>query len=155
MNDLTKPTVSDPLELIREIGAPCTDLAAATCPANARLMNFGSDDPRFEELLFASEDDATKNPDQFSEIPFRVVYWTAKPIELTAEDTGEQFRAVRLVLIDDQGETVSFASAGALKSWDLIRSVRGNGPYTPALPCTFKRVSLGGKKFTWRIRPAK
>lgn len=156
MIDPTNPTnPGTSIATLRSIGVPVTHLAKDGVADEYRLCSFGPGDDDFEDLLFGSEEEATKTPEQFLDVPFPVKHWSAKPITLKSDDTGEMFRAVRLVLISPDGDTVSFASQGALKSWDLVRTVRGDGPYDPPLKIAMSKVNLGGKKFTWRLRPVK
>ena len=149
----TNPTSA--LSTLKQIGIPVSHLAKEGVADEFRLCSFGTEDPDFEELLFSTEEDATKSPEQFMDAPFPVWHWSAKPVTLKSEDSGIDFRAVRLVFISPELDTLSFASIGALKSWDLIRTCRGDGPYHPPLKITVNKVNLGGKKFTWRLRPAK
>lgn len=155
---MTDPNLTQPetaLSTLKMIGVPVTNLSREGVPDEYRLCSFGPENDDFEDLLFSTEEDATKTPEQFLDVPFPVKHWSAKPITLKSEDTGIDFRAVRLVLISPDSDTISFASIGALKSWDLVRTVRGDGPYDPPLRIAVSKVNLGGKKFTWRLRPAK
>lgn len=155
MTDPNPTETTGALTPLRQIGIPVTNLSREGVPDEYRLCSFGPEDPDFEDLLFGSEEEATKTPEQFMDHPFEVRHWAAKPITLKSDDTGEMFRAVRLVLINPDGDTISFASQGALRSWDLVRTVRGEGPFDPPLKIAVSKVSLGGKKFTWRLRPVK
>lgn len=155
---MTDPNPTNPgtsIATLRSIGVPVTHLANPEVPDEQRLCSFGPGDEDFEELLFASEEAATKQPEQFKDTPFECVHWSAKPITFASEDTGEAVRSARLVLVSPEGETLAFASQGALRSWDLIRTCRGDGPYNPPLRIVVAKVILGGKKFTWRLRPLK
>jgi hypothetical protein len=118
-------------------------------------MPFDQAHPKFAEWLFISEETATRDPDQFTQAPFNLVSWVAKAVELPDQETGETIRAVRLVLIDDHGDTVSFASIGAVASLDLLRTLWGDGPFDPPRPVLFKREKTRLGRQLWRIRPSK
>lgn len=155
MNDISKPTPGGAITLQQTLPQPTQELASAAVPVGTRILPFGPDHPKFAEWLFASEETATRDPDQFTQAPFNLVAWVAKAVELPDQETGETIRAARLVLIDDHGETVSFASIGAVSSLDLLRHLWGDGPYDPARPVLFKREKTRLGRQLWRIRPAK
>ncbi len=155
MTDISKPSGPTAITLQQTLPQPTQELASAAVPVGTRILPFGPDHPKFAEWLFASEETATRDPDQFTQAPFNLVAWVAKAVELPDQETGETIRAARLVLIDDHGETVSFASIGAVSSLDLLRHLWGDGPYDPARPVVFKREKTRLGRQLWRIRPHK
>lgn len=141
--------------MIETVPNATQNLGSATVPVGTRVMPFDQTHPKFAEWLFASEETATRDPDQFTQAPFNLVSWVAKAVELPDQETGETIRAARLVLIDDHGDTVSFASIGAVASLDLLRTLWGDGPFDPPRPVLFKREKTRLGRQLWRIRPAK
>lgn len=77
-------------------------------------------------------------------VPFSVKYYYAHAVELTDQRTGEVQSKVRLVFVNPEGETTSFASDGVLDSLDMIRRFLGDGPYDP--PLKIKAVKVATRR---------
>lgn len=147
------PATGGALSLTSILGNPIEGLTRDDTPIGSRVMNFGPETPDWARLMFASEDQPTKSADQFRDVPFNLKYWAAKAVELESPETKETYRAVRLILIDPEGETISFASVGANTSLDVIRSVYGDGPYDPPIPVLCREEKTRSGRRVWRIRP--
>lgn len=154
MSDLLKPTnPGTAVILTSTVQTPTVDLAKPSAPVGSRVQNFGPDHPKFADWLFLAEEPGTKEPEQFYEQPFKMVAFVAKKVELEDPDTKETFGAVRLVLIDTDGETLSFCSVGAVSSLDLIRAICGDGPWEHGLPIVCRREKTRAGRNIWRLKP--
>lgn len=116
------------------LSQPAMGMMDASVPDGALLFGFDATDPANEMLVFAANDDATREPNQHYQTPFMLYTWAVKHIILAADEKTAGGPHARLVLMDKDGETLSFVSQGALSSFDLIRTMRGDGPYDPPLP---------------------
>lgn len=123
--------------------------------ANGTMMfSFDPSVPANEPLVFLADGEGTRDVDQHLEHPFNMVNWCVKKVMLPNVDTGVESPAIRVVLIDDEMETLAFASVGIAASLDLIRTLRGDGPYAPPIPVVFKRVQTRRGFSTIKMRPA-
>lgn len=154
MSDLVK-TVNPgtAVAMVSTVVTPAASLSKPDTPLGARVQNFGGEHPKFAEWLFLAEESGSKEPEQFYDVPFLLVAWVAKKVELTDPDTSEPFSAVRLTLIDTMGETLSFCSVGAVSSLDLIRAVYGDGPWPEGLPIVCRREKTRNGYQIWRLKP--
>lgn len=133
----------------------CRRLLDSDTPDGYMVANIAPEHEDFEDVLFATEEPSTREWTQHTEKPFPMVYWVAKRVTLTDEANGNPVPVVRITLISPELETVSFASLGILSSLDLIRSVRGDGPYDPAIGLVFKEVKTRRGWKMIRMRPCR
>lgn len=131
----------------------CRQLMSSEMPDGHMMTNIAPDDPDFEDVLFSTEEPATREWTQHTVKPFHVQWWFAKKITIEDEKTGEPQPTVRVTLISPELETLSFASLGVAASLDLLRSTRGDGPYDPALPVVFSEVKTRKGWKMVRMRP--
>lgn len=132
---------------------PTLSLLREETPQGQMVFGFDPSVPANESWIFAADGESTRDVDQHLAHPFNLVTWVAKKIIVPDLDTGIESPAVRLTLIDDEGETLSFASVGIAASLDLIRTLRGDGPYQPPIPVTFKRVKTRRGFSTIKMSP--
>jgi hypothetical protein len=143
---LAIPSVSDSARL--------SQLSADSVPVGSMAGNFNSQSPEFAALLFAVDEPATEDKADYMTKPFPVKWWAAKKTELVAERSGEVTAAVRVVLVSADLKTLAFTSAGIVDSLDLIRAVKGEGPYDPAVGVTVHPVSTRSGRQMLRLRLA-
>lgn len=136
------------MTLVETIAAPLAAMTDDTVPVGAKLYGFDPTDPANEAWTFDVNEDATREPNQHFADPFNMVAWAAKKIMLAADADREARPAVRLTLLDDQGERLTFCSGGVLESLDLIRCHRGDGPYSPPVPIV---VTESQTRFGYRV----
>lgn len=132
---------------------PARSLISPDVPTGAYLLNFDPNAPEAPELLYLSEEGATREALQHLEVPFLMKWWVLKKIELPDMESGEMQSLVRSVFISPDKETLSFVSVGIIGSLDLLRHLKGDGPYDPPIPVLVKleRTRAGFNLF--RIRP--
>lgn len=140
------PSISDSARL--------SQMAADSVPVGTMAGNFSAADPNFATLLFAVDEPATEDKADHMTTPFLVRHWAAKKTELISERSGEATTAIRLVLVSPEGKTLAFTSAGAVDSWDLVRAVKGEGPYNPPLGVTVHPVTTRSGRTMLRLRLA-
>lgn len=155
MNDLINPVnPGTAVTMTSTVASPAAGLTVPSVPIGARVMNFGPEHPQFAQWIFLAEEPGTKEPEQFYDQPFRLMAFVAKKVELQDEDTKESFSAVRLTLIDVDGETLSFCSVGAVSSLDLIRTICGDGPWPAGLPIVCRKEKTRQGRQIWRLKPS-
>lgn len=81
---------------------------------------------------------------------FRAQYYLANVVDFISE-TGEIVPLPRIVLISPDGETLAFTSEGALRSFDLIRQLLGDGPWAPPLPISAVPIKTRRGYRTFRL----
>jgi hypothetical protein len=131
---------------------PVSSLLADEVPEGSWIFGFDAMKEENEELVFLCDDDATKEWVQHVERPFWLYTWSARRIMMTNKDTKETLPAVRVVLVDADRETMSFVSVGAVASLDLIRTLRGDGPYDKPIPVIVKQVKTGNGFHTYKLK---
>lgn len=135
------------------VEVPVLGLIREEVPDGSMIFSFDPNIPANEPLIFLTDGEATRDVDQHLVHPFNLVNWVVKKILIPHLETGELSPAVRVVLIDDENETLSFSSVGVAASLDLIRTLRGDGPYEPPIPVTFSRVKTRRGFNTIKMRP--
>lgn len=135
------------------ITQPACGLMADDVAAGNYLFSFDPADPANERLIFAIDDTSTYEAEQFLAKPFNLVNWAVKKIMMPDQETGEMRPQCRTTLIDDKSETLSFVSIGVLLSLDLIRTLRGDGPYDPPIPTIVKSVKTNRGFRLYKIQP--
>ncbi len=77
----------------------------------------------------------------------------AEQIQVTNEETGELDNAVRVVFIDDKGESYQAVSFGIFNAVKKAISMFGNPTWDEPLPCLIKQVKVGrGSMLTFDIK---
>lgn len=122
------------VSLAQTVAQPCKEMAAPDVPEGSYLFGFDASLPENESLIFAADSGATREPSQHYAEPFQLYTWAVKRIELAADETSPGGPHARCILIQRDGETLAFVSQGILGSLDLIRALRGDGPYDPPIP---------------------
>jgi len=132
---------------------PARSLMADDVPVGSYLLNFDPGADGSAELLYVAEESATREALQHVERPFPLCWWLCKKIELPDAETGEARPMIRTVLISPDKETLSFVSVGVVGSLDLLRSLKGDGPYDPAVPVLVRMERTRGGFNMYRLRP--
>lgn len=132
---------------------PTLNLLREEVPDGTMIFSFDPSDRAHEHLVFAADGEGTREVDQHLDHPFNLVNWVAKKIAIPDDQTGVESPAVRVTLLDNEGDTISFVSVGIAASLDLIRTLRGDGPYEPPIPVTFRRVKTRRGFSTIKMRP--
>ena len=135
------------------VDVPVLSLLREEVPDGTLIFGFDPAVPVHEAWIFAADGDGTREVDQHLEHPFGLHTWVAKRVKIPDIDTGDETVGVRITLIDDEGETLTFVSVGIAASLDLIRTLRGDGPYQPVIPVIFKRVKTRRGFNTIKMRP--
>jgi hypothetical protein len=61
-------------------------------------------------------------------------------------------RCVRVVLISPDRETLPFTSQGVVSSLDLVRTLKGDGPYDPPINVSVRPQRTSGGFTLYRLR---
>lgn len=130
----------------------CAMLSDAVCQGSY-MTSFTEADPDYERLMFLCDDNSDYTFEEFVAKPFHMVNWAVKKIAMPNAETGEMIPTCRTVLINEMDETLSFVSQGVLLSLDLIRVMRGDGPYKPAMPILCKQIRTGRGYHLIKIQP--
>lgn len=80
--------------------------------------------------LYNAISDSENSLDDHKGEVLEITDFVAHPIELQDEQTGEMVQAMRIVLIDKEGEGYHAISAGVVSSMQRIISIVGQGPWT-------------------------
>lgn len=90
---------------------------------------------------------AMNNPDHkvgdFINKTIKVQDVLAEEITLTNEETGEPQQAIRVVLIDDKGESYQAVSTGIYNAVKKLIAVYGAPTWDDPIPVIVKQISLG------------
>lgn len=121
-------------------------------PVGQMIFGFDPTDPANEADVLRVDEKGTRDWTQHTTEPFLLRTWAAHKVEKPDEDTGEMKVYVRVVLLDPDGETLTFGSKGVVQSLDMIRTLRGDGPYDPPLKITVVRIALGGERQYLKLR---
>lgn len=86
--------------------------------------------------------------------PISITDMVAHPIELTDEITGKPVQAMRVVLLDAEGNGYHSVSQGVVSSLQKIMGIVGQAPWTPALEVIPVEVKTrkGFKTLTLRLK---
>lgn len=86
--------------------------------------------------------------------PLAITDMVAHPIELTDEITGKPVQAMRVVLLDAEGNGYHSVSQGVVSSLQKIMGIVGQAPWTPALEVIPVEVKTrkGFKTLTLRLK---
>jgi len=131
---------------------PAVAMTSESIPEGSYLFGFEPTIPANEHWVFAADAEATKEPNQCYSEPFQLVTWAVKRINITDLEGGPDIVHARLILIDPNDETLSFVSVGALGSLDLIRTLRGDGPYDPPIPIIVQEAKTRGNFRVYKLR---
>ena len=135
------------------VESPCLALLRDEVPEGAMIFSFDPTSEENEDKVFDADANGTKDWVQHTEHPFSMVHWVAKRILMPRPDSTDVQPCIRIVLIDSEGETISFVSIGIAASLDLIRTLRGDGPYDPPIPVVFARIKTSSGRQTIKMRP--
>ena len=132
---------------------PAVGMQSETVPEGSYLFGFDPSNPENEHWVFAADGESTREANQHFAEPFLLSTWAVKRITLPGEGDNAETTHARLTLIDPTDEVLSFVSVGALGSLDLIRTLRGDGPYDPPLPLivTESKTRHGYRVYKLRI----
>lgn len=128
-------------------------LMAADVKPGVWLFGFDPTAPEHLQDVFLCDADGTRDWSQHTTEPFLLRTWAAQKILLPKTDTREESENVRTILIDPQGDTLSFVSAGVVSSLDLLRTLLGDGPFDPPVPVTIKRIETGAGRQILKLLP--
>lgn len=133
---------------------PVAGLLAPDVAEGSYILSFDPTDVRNESLLFSVDSESECEAEDFIHKPFPIVNWAAKRVNLTDPETGEVTAHIRVTLIDGAGTTLSFVSIGIAASLDLIRTLRGDGPYDPPYCVYVKSLKTRRGFRLYRLFPA-
>lgn len=128
------------VSLAAVVKAPAVSLLDDGVRDNSYLLGFDPSQPDGESMLFAMESDPTDNWDDYTQTAFPVRTWGCKRVPLYDELQKCEMPVIRTVLIAPDGRTLAFVSDGITTSLDLIRALRGDGPYDPPLNIVIRKV---------------
>jgi hypothetical protein len=135
------------------VEAPCLSLLRQEVPDGSMIWSFDPSDPQNEALVYAVDGQGTREWTQHTSDPFCLTNWACKRVLMESEQTGDLQPALRITLIDDDDETLSFVSVGIAASLDLIRTLRGDGPYSPPIPLVVTQIKTRKGFSTLKLRP--
>ena len=67
----------------------------------------------------------------------------AEVVHMTNQETGENTDGIRMVIIDDKGESYQCVSSGMWNAFTRMRAIFGNPTYDPAIPIEIKQIDKG------------
>ena len=70
----------------------------------------------------------------------------AEVVHMTNQETGEVTDGIRMVIIDDKGESYQCVSSGMWNAFTRMRAIFGNPTYDPAIPIEIKQIDKGVNK---------
>jgi hypothetical protein len=135
------------------VEVPCMSLLRSEVADGTMIWSFDPSDPALETLVFQVDGSGTREWTQHIAEPFCLVNWAVKRIMMANEETGDEQPALRIILIDDNDETMTFVSVGIAASLDLIRTLRGDGPYSPPIPLIVLPIKTRKGFQTLKLRP--
>lgn len=148
-------------ELIRKVSAvlttqlvvnPVAALVREEVPIGAMLYGFDPSDPTNEADVLACDDQVTREWTQHVSEPFLLHKWAAKKVLLKERSDRPEREAIKIWLIDPQGDTLSFTSDGVIGSLDMIRALKGDGPYDPPLKTTVVPIKTDETRTMFKLR---
>jgi hypothetical protein len=148
-------------ELIRKVSAvlttqlvpnPVAALVRGDVPVGAMLYGFDPSDPLNESMVLACDDRVTREWTQHVSEPFLLHAWAAKKVLLKEREDRPEREAVKIWLIDPEGDTLSFTSEGVLGSLDMIRALRGDGPFDPPIKTTVVPIKTDETRTMFKLR---
>lgn len=139
------PAVIEKFEMV-----PLLDLADDRSKRNVISTNFGNVGPRAAAFITQALANESLDLEGVGSNVFPTRYYLAHVTDYV-DDDGEVIPMVRVVLIGPQMETLSFVSEGAIRSLDLIRSLCGDGPWSPPLPISVVQVKTRRNRRTYRL----
>lgn len=148
---ITQPQTA--IRLSEMVAAPIASLLDDSVRDNSLLLGFDPKTPHGEALLFSMESDATEQPGDYSKDPFPVYSWGAKRVPLYDDMAREYVPVVRVVLMSRDGKTLAFTSDGIVASLDMIRALRGDGPWEPALNVVVREVKTRRGYRLYKLQP--
>lgn len=151
---MTKPTTqlavrrNTAVTSAKTLEQPATSFIRDDVAEGSYLFGFDPGIPANEPLVYACEQQATHEASQHLTEPFRLWCWAVKKVAVKDANSGDTIPAVRLVLIDPDGETLAFVSMGAVLSLDMLRQLKGDGPYDPPIPVYVREIKT---RQGWRL----
>ena len=84
---------------------------------------------------------------------FGVLDWLVHEISLVDAASGDERSALRLVLCDERGQTLSCVSDIAIRDWATVVEACGPGPYEPVIPIRIvaRKTRAGRTMYTLRL----
>lgn len=70
----------------------------------------------------------------------------AEVVHMTNQETGEITDGIRMVIIDDKGESYQCVSSGMWNAFARMRAIFGDPTYDPAIPIEIKQIDKGVNK---------
>lgn len=70
----------------------------------------------------------------------------AEVVHMTNQETGEVTDGIRMVIIDDKGESYQCVSSGMWNAFTRMRAIFGNPTYDPAISIEIKQIDKGVNK---------
>lgn len=135
------------------VSIPCLSLLRDEVSEGACIWSFDPSLPENEAKVWAVDLPGSREWIQHVAEPFNLVDWCVKRIVMENEETGDEVPALRVVLMGTDGDTMSFVSVGVAASLDLIRTLRGDGPYDPPIPIVVVPVKTRHGYNTLKLRP--
>lgn len=156
MSDKSNGLIVQPTTAIRlseMVAAPIASLLDDGVRDNSLLLGFDAKSPEGEAWLFAMEDDASEEPGDYRDKPFPMISWGAKRVPLYDDQSRDYLPVVRVVLIGDGGRTLAFTSDGVVASLDMIRALKGDGPFQPPLNVIVREVTTRRGYRLYKLQP--
>lgn len=129
---------------------PLMRLKSESVDMGSLITNFAGAGPKAAEFLTQALAKDSHDIRMMGSKTFPTKYYLAHVAEFVAED-GEIIPMPRVVLIAPDGQTLSFVSEGGIRSFDLIRSLCGNGPWDPPLQISVVPRKTRRGFYTYRL----
>lgn len=106
------------------------------------VTNIADDDPKRDAIVVAALSNTTKTIRDAVNLELSVIGFVAHLAEVTQEDTGEVVKRQRVVLLCENGETVSAMSGPVIKVVQYFAQSRGKGRWNPPVKVRAKNNAM-------------
>lgn len=106
-------------------------IASWQSQASSILTSLQTDTPQGKEDFFKCNGTAKRLLKHCVGQPIAVRDWFIHEVQLTDQEDGETFPALRLVLVEDNGDTISTTSESVIRGWRHVVSMFGQRTFDP------------------------
>lgn len=115
------------------------------------ITNLKGDRDAIAKVMMKTLGNADFRAEDLFGVEFPLVNYVCTPMTFEDEATGEVRDGVRTILIDSVGSMASFGSEGIVRALDLLRSIFGDGPWSPALVVSVKQLTTRKSRRTYTL----
>lgn len=115
------------------VGVKLSDMTHENYDGPKVLGSIDVDSRAGKRMIINAQSPPYFQPDKLKGKVFKLVNWVAEVKSYTDTETRETRDAVTITMLDEKGRTCRFGSEAVTRSFDTIRAMYGDGPYTPPL----------------------